>query len=684
MASSSQRSTSSLVWKYFDIDENDESKVVCKECKKLLSRGGKDGKSFNTTNLKKHLQSKHKEKNEELSREEAQVREEEERLRNKRKLEGYFNKSAKQSTGATTSRSTNEVQLTLDETYVRKQTWDINSPQSQIIHKAIGEMIAADCQPYSIVEDTGFGRLMKKLKPNYELPGRKYFSTKIIPDIQTKVLAKVKNVLKEAENISFTTDIWTSSSDTAFISLTAHCTDINFERKTVVLRVAPFPGSHTASNIADMIESVIQEFKIPSYKIHIFVRDNGANIVRGIQDTGYGSLSCFLHTLQLVVHDSIFEQRLVKDIIANCKQIVGHFSHSALAYNKLAALQKQHDLPEHKLIQDVPTRWNSTYFMIERIVEQKAAVANYCLDTPNLPVFDANKWTLLGKLTALLKIFHKITVRLSERSATVSEIIPQIKFLQVFVTKASTDNKFSGLGSTLFAINSSMKRRFERYLDDYNPIIATYLDPRYKTTFFQNEPSEDSKMHESNLERTMSDAITKRTEAAQEENGHGPHGHPTYTSRPTTRDGNAQETASATDNSVSDELIDFDFDKCMDQLVQKELSTSSTSDSSSKDKNPCTSVSSLIKDEMIKYNMLELHSRDGDPFIWWKKNEAMFPMLSCLANKYLSSPPSSIESERLFSTGGNIYTPHRNRLSSDRGEMLMFLHYNLQIFDFDY
>ena len=52
-----------------------------------------------------------------------------------------------------------------------------------------------------------------------------------------------------------------------------------------------------------------------------------------------------------------------------------------------------------------------------------------------------------------------------------------------------------------------------------------------------------------------------------------------------------------------------------------------------------------------------------------------------LAYKYLCSPPSTVESERLFSIGGNIYTPHRNRLSPDYGQKLMFLNYNLRLLD---
>ena len=70
-------------------------------------------------------------------------------------------------------------QITIDETYARSRKWDINSTQAQEIHKVIREFITVDCQPISVVEDLGFERLMKILKPNYVIPGRKYFSKKI-------------------------------------------------------------------------------------------------------------------------------------------------------------------------------------------------------------------------------------------------------------------------------------------------------------------------------------------------------------------------------------------------------------------------------------------------------------------------------------------------------------------------
>ena len=54
------------------------------------------------------------------------------------------------------------------------------------------------------------------------------------------------------------------------------------------------------------------------------------------------------------------------------------------------------------------------------------------------------------------------------------------------------------------------------------------------------------------------------------------------------------------------------------------------------------------------------------------------------SRKYLSIPPVSVPSERLFSTAGQIATDTRNRLDADKIEMLLFLNKNLKCFNFKY
>ena len=46
--------------RYFNICNNDRSKAECKLCTGKVSRGGKEGTSFNTSSLIKHLRTHHK------------------------------------------------------------------------------------------------------------------------------------------------------------------------------------------------------------------------------------------------------------------------------------------------------------------------------------------------------------------------------------------------------------------------------------------------------------------------------------------------------------------------------------------------------------------------------------------------------------------------------------------------
>ena len=70
----------------------------------------------------------------------------------------------------------------------------------------------------------------------------------------------------------------------------------------------------------------------------------------------------------------------------------------------------------------------------------------------------------------------------------------------------------------------------------------------------------------------------------------------------------------------------------------------------------------------------------ADPHLWWKDNKIELPRLALLANKYLSCPPSSIESERTFSLGGCTYRPKRSKLLPETGGKLIELGFNMRHF----
>ena len=94
-----------------------------------------------------------------------------------------------------------------------------------------------------------------------------------------------------------------------------------------------------------------------------------------------------------------------------------------------------------------------------------------------------------------------------------------------------------------------------------------------------------------------------------------------------------------------------------------------------------TNSRARIITELQCYRTLATISLDSDPMKWWAAHEREYPLLSIMSLKVLSAPPSSVESERVFSHGGNIVTHHRNRLTAENSSRLIFCNFNLRLLE---
>ena len=84
------------------------------------------------------------------------------------------------------------------------------------------------------------------------------------------------------------------------------------------------------------------------------------------------------------------------------------------------------------------------------------------------------------------------------------------------------------------------------------------------------------------------------------------------------------------------------------------------------------SSSSLVEvDKYLSELLIPFHQSNS--YTWWSQNRIRFPHLAKLAQHYLSAPPTSVASERLFSLAGELYDDKRNRLAPERAEQLMFI-----------
>ena len=95
-------------------------------------------------------------------------------------------------------------------------------------------------------------------------------------------------------------------------------------------------------------------------------------------DLDWESLVCACHRLQNAVKTALTNSgSLLDKLFAKSRKVVGHFHHSNLATEALLKEQREAGISRpKKLEQDVPTRWNSSFYMLQRLVELRTHVSN--------------------------------------------------------------------------------------------------------------------------------------------------------------------------------------------------------------------------------------------------------------------------------------------------------------------
>lgn len=98
---------------------------------------------------------------------------------------------------------------------LKEKKWDVNNLNSKKIDKLIGEMIALQNLPFNFVEGLCFRRLIQELAPRYNFRGRNFFTDFVCKELYSKVAQKVKGLMENFDNMSFTSDIWSDPSSNA-------------------------------------------------------------------------------------------------------------------------------------------------------------------------------------------------------------------------------------------------------------------------------------------------------------------------------------------------------------------------------------------------------------------------------------------------------------------------------------
>ena len=333
--------------------------------------------------------------------------------------------------------------------------------------------------------------MMKVTEPRYIVPSRPHFSGKVVPALYDKTKAAVVHDLSRASAVALTTDGWTSRATEGYITVTEQHISPEWNMVSNVLQTRPLYDQHTSANLAEGLKEAVLEWKLerPGTSIPV-TTDNARNIAKAVTEAGLGpQIGCFAHTINLASQKAIALNQ-VDRLLGKVRRVVAFFHRSTTAAHILETKQvmlKRDNIDAnnnkqqvHKLIHDVKTRWNSSYDMLQRYIEQQVAVYSALADKSikkDISALSEQDVRLAEDVIQVLKPLKTITTLMcTESMPSVSMILPLKTSVLNSMEPGEKDSAI--VRDMKAAIRQSLKDRYSDCHDFLHK--ATALDPRFK------------------------------------------------------------------------------------------------------------------------------------------------------------------------------------------------------------
>ncbi|XP_056396187.1 zinc finger BED domain-containing protein 4-like isoform X1 [Hyla sarda] len=417
-----------------------------------------------------------------------------------------------------------------------------------------------------------------------------------------------------------------------------------------------------------MVEEWLGEHGDTHPKMGFVLTNGAAKMIKALRNGNFVCVRCSAHVLHLVVkaglEDTSESNTKLTGVLDSCRKIAGHFHRSVKDSHLLRREQSKAGVPQHRLKQDVSTRWNSTLEMLERILEQQKPIhamshENYIGITR---AFGREEWTLVAQVVAVLSPFRAVTEKLSQEKASLAQVIPLFTHL---LTKmdAFLNNREKLTGVYIVGDVATLVRRLQvllqrriKELTDTCPdlMLATMCDPRIK-----------GKMAlQANALTSWRDKLIIKVCDRQRLLDVGQERHDEEEEAEEDEPAEISATISNT-ATTSSRAADF-WAETLQSLVGQIRQPSRIP--SLRDK-----VADMVKIYVSEPNIFPT----ADAMKYWDEKRAIWPALSMVAQELLSCPPTSVQSEQVFSVTGNILCPQRSQLSPQLMEQMTFFKVNL-------
>ncbi|KAL6580604.1 hypothetical protein OROMI_008628 [Orobanche minor] len=444
-----------------------------------------------------------------------------------------------------------------------------------------------------------------------------------------------------------------------YITMTAHFVDEEWVLQKKILNFSYMPPPHNGVALSEKLLDLATQWGIEK-KLFSLTLDNASandvcvNLLKNqlklraalVHDGSLFHVRCCAHILNLIVQDGLKEIDCSVDRI---RDFVKYVKGSQVRKVKFTRCVSQTSLDSKKaLVQDVPTRWNSTYKMLSNALYYRLAFCHLKLSDSNFTCCPTDEeWDKVQKICKFLKIFYDATNAFSGSKYPTANLY----YPQVWIIKLTLDEESKSPDDFMSRIATQMLVKFNKYWSEFNILlaVAVVFDPRYKFQLLEFsyqklygvESKELGKVRETLFglfHEYVNASVTRKTGASSSNSQNSSGSSSKYNS-----------------SSLGIEFASNNIFKEFDEFNNFEFSTPAKR----------TELEMYLDepktDRTSNLNVLE----------YWKSQKFRFPILCKIARDVLSVPISTVASESASSLGGRILDQFRSSLSPTIVEALV-------------
>lgn len=141
------------------------------------------------------------------------------------------------------------------------------------------QFVLATQSAFRIFENPEFNNLLDYVSEGRVKPITAKTLVADMCDQYDKIKSNLMHLIEKAKYVCITADIWTNKSK-SFMGTTIHFFDDDLNKKSYLLAFRRIHGRHTHQTVAEMLLSILKEFKIKRSKVTRIITDGGSNFVK--------------------------------------------------------------------------------------------------------------------------------------------------------------------------------------------------------------------------------------------------------------------------------------------------------------------------------------------------------------------------------------------------------------------